>query len=568
MLTHSPSTRHSYFADNLLLPPLQTGYEGPRGWKLHANSATVSPSLVPMGKFGLGKRKSFTAPPSPTHLLYHPHPIMTPNSPLSSLAPTTATTLNKIDKKRGRERNSVAHVTKLPSLRHLNLLPDPRIQENSYIYPDTSETTPLWRANLVHWCKGENYQDFMKIKDNAEQATHVKVPPSVPSILKPKDQFQQLATSRIGAYNGSTGLRTPVTPPMSPKRQCEDSEVVEPLEGDLREKKFTPFVSEKLVQLVREQIIRGKGKGQSHGDDQMDNISGTSAAQGRSTSHRKTNSFKALQIRHMLNDRDILSPNSKRISKPMSRKSRASTQTTDSTGQMVLKLNSNSFAGITIASLSSSSASSHEFSPASHNAPLQYRSRSPTRSRARSVTPPANRARASSTTATPASASASLSQPSYHRFTLGTPSTSPVRSSLIKTTPKVTTQSMNGNAAMPLKSHSVGSTPRTKKHYTQTGQHHYPATTRVCVSCHSSDSPCWRPSWSIDKHDQLCNSCGLRFKKTHTRCLNNRCRKIPTKGELNIMKARGVTSGVAPDTATTIVGYRCLFCDSMTATEH
>lgn len=91
-------------------------------------------------------------------------------------------------------------------------------------------------------------------------------------------------------------------------------------------------------------------------------------------------------------------------------------------------------------------------------------------------------------------------------------------------------------------------------------------TTRVCVSCHSSDSPCWRPSWSPRKQDQLCNSCGLRYKKTHTRCLNDLCRKIPTKGEINIMKSNGIDKEFVPERNCEIEGYRCLFCNYITET--
>ncbi|KAK9345700.1 hypothetical protein V1522DRAFT_106624 [Lipomyces starkeyi] len=41
---------------------------------------------------------------------------------------------------------------------------------------------------------------------------------------------------------------------------------------------------------------------------------------------------------------------------------------------------------------------------------------------------------------------------------------------------------------------------------------------RRCISCGSDQSPCWRPSWSIEA-GQLCNSCGLRYKKTGARML-------------------------------------------------
>lgn len=77
---------------------------------------------------------------------------------------------------------------------------------------------------------------------------------------------------------------------------------------------------------------------------------------------------------------------------------------------------------------------------------------------------------------------------------------------------------------------------------------------RVCISCGSDQSPCWRPSWSI-KEGQLCNSCGLRYKKTSARCLNDECKKIPAKGEWSLMQSKGKSlfeDGVE--------GHSCLDC--------
>lgn len=82
-----------------------------------------------------------------------------------------------------------------------------------------------------------------------------------------------------------------------------------------------------------------------------------------------------------------------------------------------------------------------------------------------------------------------------------------------------------------------------------------PATPRVCISCGSDQSPCWRPSWSI-KEGQLCNSCGLRYKKTGARCLNNDCKKIPAKGEWALMQSKGKTAFDGEN------AYGCLDCGS------
>ncbi|ODV82473.1 uncharacterized protein CANTADRAFT_43548 [Suhomyces tanzawaensis NRRL Y-17324] len=77
---------------------------------------------------------------------------------------------------------------------------------------------------------------------------------------------------------------------------------------------------------------------------------------------------------------------------------------------------------------------------------------------------------------------------------------------------------------------------------------------RVCISCGSEQSPCWRPSWSI-KEGQLCNSCGLRYKKTSARCLNKSCKKIPAKGEWSLMQSKGKISFEDGE-----VGHSCLEC--------
>lgn len=80
------------------------------------------------------------------------------------------------------------------------------------------------------------------------------------------------------------------------------------------------------------------------------------------------------------------------------------------------------------------------------------------------------------------------------------------------------------------------------------------AAPRMCISCGSDQSPCWRPSWSI-KEGQLCNSCGLRYKKTASRCLNDECKKIPAKGEWSVMQTKGKTKFEDGEEA-----YSCLDC--------
>ncbi|KAK9467391.1 hypothetical protein V1512DRAFT_261088 [Lipomyces arxii] len=71
---------------------------------------------------------------------------------------------------------------------------------------------------------------------------------------------------------------------------------------------------------------------------------------------------------------------------------------------------------------------------------------------------------------------------------------------------------------------------------------------RRCISCGSDQSPCWRPSWSIEA-GQLCNSCGLRYKKTGARCLSSSCGRIPAKGEWVTMRSTQSAGR-----------YSCLYC--------
>lgn len=77
---------------------------------------------------------------------------------------------------------------------------------------------------------------------------------------------------------------------------------------------------------------------------------------------------------------------------------------------------------------------------------------------------------------------------------------------------------------------------------------------RRCISCGSDQSPCWRPSWSASA-GQLCNSCGLRYKKTGARCTESDCGRIPAKGEWAVMRN---TAKRNPDTGR--MDYACIYC--------
>lgn len=89
------------------------------------------------------------------------------------------------------------------------------------------------------------------------------------------------------------------------------------------------------------------------------------------------------------------------------------------------------------------------------------------------------------------------------------------------------------------------------------GIHHSSTTTsnskRKCISCGSGQSPCWRPSWSLSA-GQLCNSCGLRYKKTGARCLSSACGRIPAKCEWAAMQESAILD------ANGECKYLCLAC--------
>ncbi|SCU77594.1 LAMI_0A01684g1_1 [Lachancea mirantina] len=349
----------------------------------------------------------------------------------------------------------------LPSLRHLRLLPNPCLQQYAPHYPDTSERTRLWRQNLLQWCKTENYNDFLHIEREVGEAPHLPRPgfgnlnvlanvastaPLIPSVLNHQDQFYELSNTSL-----SQGV---ITPPISPPNNTQNG--LSPLS-------YTPFMSEKLVQAIKRKRVGN---------------------------HKKTNSFKARELKRLFANRDVLSINSeKKVTKPLKRHSAPS-----SPKQYVIKV--------------------HELcSP-------RPRTRSPSPVR---LSPCANAGQ-------------------NHVF--HEPST-PVTNveSFKNTSSNSPPQKLEFSFAKKIVS------PKRISH-------------RTCISCHSSDSPCWRPSWTDRKQDQLCNSCGLRYKKTHARCLNANCRKIPSKGEMAIMKANGLVRHTQND-GTIVEGLSCLFCNNI-----
>ncbi|GAV52567.1 hypothetical protein ZYGR_0AG05580 [Zygosaccharomyces rouxii] len=505
----SDDRRRSAFDDLLISPSLPSQFSNAQSYSCY--STRQMPPILPTSTRPLGEewqRKYNTAPASPHH---HSYAVTPKNSPsLSKAQLATPVTINR----HGQET--------LPSLRHLQLLPDPRIQEYAYMYPDTSEFTPWWKRNLMHWCKSTNYHYYTKI---VNEVSHDKTqlsallrgansPPSpqlqqqqhpVPSVLEPKDTFREL----------SNNASAPMTPPMSPGHDENVSASNSPVE-------FTPFVSDKLVQTVRRELLTPNHR------------------------HKKTNSFKALQLKRLFDNRDVLSVNSKpacdkfKVTKPTMNAANATTSraTTTATGFIPTQLPTPSRSNRSIGSaarqlaLKMDARASPSPTRIIDNLESNYASTPSNRSRSRSISP-----------VRPATPPHGSQSSKYHRFSLESPQS-----------PVVTSNKKSAFQGISAKT-SPTRRPSTSSH-----------SLRKCVSCHSSDSPCWRPSWSGRKQDQLCNSCGLRYKKTHTRCLNESCRKIPTKGELSIMKTNGIFREQREE-GEIARGYRCLFCNGITQTE-
>lgn len=383
------------------------------------------------------RKKSKTAPASPSGLIQ----ITPTNSPVSSS--NSLWSNNKGPKSPAKSSTSEKSdsCTKLPSLKHLKLLPNPKVQEYSYNYPDTSANTSLWRQNLTKWCKETDYNQYQNIVDQVSNLnpkagvfSHglniLADAARVSSIISSPDEFYELA-------NSSNTKKLLVTPPSSPSAP------------------FTSMISESLVNAVKK---------------------------NRSQKHKKTNSFKARKLKKMLDERILL------------------------------------------------------------NQTEQFESqKSVFRASPIPTTPPQKRIALSSTPK-------SLQSPQrYHPIIINTNE---------QFAHKIAAS--DEDTDLEIAQLSPKSSPKYSPHRRNSQ--------RYCVSCHSTDSPCWRPSWSNNKQDQLCNSCGLRYKKTHTRCTNDKCRKIPSKGELALMKSNNPAVFEQPD-GTKLHGMSCLFCGHIVATD-
>ncbi|KAF9376281.1 DNA-binding transcription repressor [Podila verticillata] len=66
-------------------------------------------------------------------------------------------------------------------------------------------------------------------------------------------------------------------------------------------------------------------------------------------------------------------------------------------------------------------------------------------------------------------------------------------------------------------------------------------TAKHCEACGADDTPCWRPGYI--GNTVLCNSCGLRYKKSNVFCTKVDCKYIPLKTEYASMEAERIKNG-------------------------
>lgn len=529
----------------------------------------------------------------------------------------------------------------LPSLKHLKLLgTDGTVPSQNYseYYPDTSKTTPVWKKNILDWCKQESYQDYLKIHSykNVHPATFLPLHTryskeeqgqnavdllrvKIPSVLHTGDQFKGLLNTEnnnniaanrrednitpvskasVDENSNSTKLivsnilttpensnnpkeneesiisklspspslsiSVPMTPPMSPSNNAvltrggsfssptntlkldnnehsnanyitssvpnnknifnsssstslNKNDFITPIKnigsvtniGNSNEKiiQFTPFVSEKLIKTVKENRevylqTPTKSKIFQQTPNSIPNLI-PDVPPSPSTKHKKTNSYKAIQLKKLLDSRDNISP----------------------------------------------------VTPTLINTPLLIRNDS------RSSPSPCRTQRIQKK-----SRSSSPSRQFIMKLSNYSSASSSPSSSRSSSPTRVSTSLNTGNHSHSLAVNSNGSNPIISTTAASLQTHSSRKSHRVCLSCHNTDSPCWRPSWSGKKTEQLCNSCGLRYKKTKTRCLNMDCRKIPTKSELLIMKSNGEVE-VTEENGEVKVGLSCLFCNNITETK-
>ncbi|KAL6943082.1 hypothetical protein ACO0RG_002066 [Hanseniaspora osmophila] len=552
----------------------------------------------------------------------------------------------------------------LPSLKNLQLLPNPNIQESSYLYPDTSEATPLWKQTLMSWCKETSYEQYLQInaflnmgvplpkhsyvtktspyspaqdphytyhshryqqhmtnqneqissncEQNVQQPQNLQQPQSFQqpaqrpnvslnvlanaavsvldvnlpvSVTSSKDQFYGLSESSGSQYDlhdfNKSSKNTMINrygyhpvnvvntkEPSNGIDQSSDSSVsstpcrstTPPDSPQQNLLVFTPVISERMI----------------------DSMKITKSSKQK---HKKTNSFKARQMKKILTNREVLNQDSLPVNivkyddnrdlleyrkNNIQRLQQMEREALDATPKMT--------PGLKMTHSPTCNSHSHHHKAHPRHTPFgsqaqhqeqQFTPLNPNFLQMPQLLPSPQDVMTPPTSPqhTPASLVVEQKGPSPVEqspkdLIVGPPPTAPSQPQQVPTfnTPK---SASNLTAQSPKKHGSGGKSRRSSNEDSA-------KTPRTCISCGSIDSPCWRPSWSYNKHEQLCNSCGLRFKKTSTRCLNRECKKIPSKGELSIMKSNGYIQQYVTDPTTheSVLqhGLECLFCGGVTET--
>lgn len=483
---------------------------------------------------------------------------------------------------------------KLPSLKHLELLNKNGYYEKTSTYPDTCMKTPSWRHNLMAWCKETSFEEYVQISNIISSSNLVATPVT---ILSPPQQsrninntystfspirgnhhlppprqftspfqlqnFNQYAMSSSSFYNTTparcdsqslnsgvdfmTGAQVEFQPPTQTENKSlgvlasiasnilvdnnpPPSSTVKPADQFYKLSNYSnceslystslnknkPSLSPRQQTPPTSPRMNFDNKNQVLFTPTLSNkmIKKHSVDLG----HKKTNSFKARQLKKILNNRNVLNGSSL-------------------DNNIVIRTeNQESLSNDEIKKMKEYQ--KNKKTSLEGNKPiLSYEDTNKATGTFYNVHTPSP----------PMSPGKKLNQmakfPSYDFTTTLIETNSPLS---LKNSPEQNMSAIKSSTAS-----SINSSPKAynkKSSRSSSNGTHKTYKFHQCMSCKTKDSPCWRPSWSKSKKEQLCNSCGLRYKKSKIRCTNNLCLKIPSLSEAHIMKN-------SPE-------MKCLFCTS------
>ncbi|KAG0357902.1 DNA-binding transcription repressor [Gamsiella multidivaricata] len=114
-----------------------------------------------------------------------------------------------------------------------------------------------------------------------------------------------------------------------------------------------------------------------------------------------------------------------------------------------------------------------------------------------------------------------------------------IKASGSSTTKKTATTKANSNSAAAAAGGSSSSSAPKRLSKSKEGK----MNTKRCEACGATETPCWRPGYT--PHSALCNSCGLRYKKSNVFCPKVGCKYIPLKTEYAAMEVERAKAGRA-----------------------